>query len=46
MKTALVTGAMGFQGGAVVDALLKKNYQVKGLVTGEEDPKALLQKGV
>jgi len=36
MKNVLVIGATGFQGRAVVDALLEKKYRVKALVTKQE----------
>src|SRR2546423_1419109 len=41
MKTVLVTGATGKQGGAVADLLLKRGHQVHGFVRDPQADKAL-----
>jgi NAD(P)H dehydrogenase (quinone) len=46
MKKVLVTGATGFQGGAVVTALLEEGFSVKALITPGESAESLQQKGV
>ncbi|GAB3642620.1 NmrA family NAD(P)-binding protein [Spirosoma arcticum] len=46
MKKVLVTGATGFQGGAVVTALLEEGFSVKALITPGESAQSLQQRGV
>jgi uncharacterized protein YbjT (DUF2867 family) len=47
-KLVLVTGATGSQGGSVVQALLKKGHQVRGMTRNADSPaaKQLRQQGV
>jgi NAD(P)H dehydrogenase (quinone) len=46
MKKVLVTGATGFQGGAVVTALLEEGFSVKALATLGESGENLQERGV